>query len=134
MNIEISDWQLICELEQRIESKSIFRAKNGKLWPRFCPCCGGAITEYTVEINYTPKELAVFNFEQWRRITKDLKDEAGLYLPDIPFRETGRFYFVRCDNYYSEIVKCPVLNHEWHKDLESARADFFSEADEARRT
>lgn len=127
-NIEVSDWQLIRELEQRIAGKAIFRAKNGKLWPKFCPCCGGTITEYGVEINYTPEELSVFNFKQWKYVTKDIKDKAGLHLPDLPFRETGRFYYVRCDNAVCEHDPCPVVNWDWFKDLDDARWDFFTKA------
>lgn len=130
MEVQISDWQLICELERRIEARDIFRAKNGKLWPRFCPACGGTITEYGVEVNYTPKELQAFNFVQWRGISKELTDKEALNLPVLPFRESGKFYYVRCDNADSWAQPCPVHNFEWFRDLDDARRDFFDNATE----
>ena len=129
MEVSISDWQLICELERRIEAREIFRAKNGKLWPQFCPACGGTITEYGVEINYTPQELQSFNFNQWNRISKELTDKEALYLPVLP-RESGKFYYVRCDNFVSWAQPCPVQNFEWFRDLDDARRDFFDKVTE----
>lgn len=128
MNVEISDWQLIRELEQRIEAKRIFRANNKKLWPRFCPACGGTISEYGFNINYSPEKMAVLDYQRWKKITRDLLDKEGLYLPDVPFKETGRLFFVRCDNSISECDPCPVVNWEWFHDLDDARQDFFERA------
>jgi hypothetical protein len=133
MNVEIPSWELIGELNRRIEAREIFRSNDGKLWPRFCPACGGTITEYTVSINYSPWEAAVFDHQQWKRITRDLLDKEGLYLPDIPFRETGRFFLVRCDNSISDCDPCPVVNWEWFYSLDDARQNFFERASDYRR-
>lgn len=128
MNVEIPSWELIGELNRRIESKEIFRAKNGKLWPRFCPVCNGTITEYGCNLNFSSKEMAVFDYQRWKEITRNLLDKEGRYLPDIPFRETGRLYFVRCDNSILECDRCPVVNWEWFHDLDDARQNFFERA------
>lgn len=133
MNVEIPSWELIGELNRRIEAGEIFRSNNGKLWPRFCPACGGTITEYGVSINYSPEETTVFDRQQWKRITRDLLDKEGLYLPDIPFRETGRFFLVRCDNSISDCDPCPVVNWEWFHSLDDARQNFFERASDYRR-
>jgi hypothetical protein len=130
MEVRVSDWRLIRELRRRIASGDIFRAKNGKLWPSTCPACGGDVTEYEVKINFSPEELSGLGFEEWRRATREKLDDTALYLPDIPYKECGRFYFVRCDNYYSELDPCHVANYEWFRDLDAAREDFFSAAEE----
>ena len=133
MNVEIPSWELIGELNGRIEAGEIFRSNNGKLWPRFCPACGGTITEYAVSINYSPEEAAVFDRQQWKRITRGLLDKEGLYLPDIPFRETGRFFLVRCNNSISDCDPCPVVNWEWFHSLDDARQNFYERASDYRR-
>ena len=128
MNVEIPSWELVGELNRRIEAGAIFRSGNGKLWPRFCPVCGGTITEYDFSVDQSPEETAGFDCQQWRRITRDLLDKEGLYLPDIPFKETGRFFLVRCDNSISECDPCPVVSWEWFRSLDDARHDFFEKA------
>lgn len=126
MEIAISDWQLICEIERRIETKDIFRSQNGKLWPRYCPVCGGTLTEYGVEVNFTPEEWAKINLGQWIDISKKFTDKEGLYLPTLPYRESGKFFYVRCDNSLRWVNPCKLRNTEWFKDLEKARMDFFN--------
>lgn len=131
MEIEISDWQLIREIERRIEAKSIFRAKNGKLWPKVCPRCGGPIIEYGVDINLTKEQMDVMDFEQWLQFSRKELDKMGLYLPDLPYKQSGKFYHVRCDNSYSDFAPmCHVVNCEWFRDLDDARNDFFNSATE----
>lgn len=126
MNVEISDWDLICELNRRIESGEIFRAKNGKLWPKICPRCGGQVKEYGVDLNFRPEESVAMGFDSWATITKELLDKEGAYLPTIPFGITGRLYHVRCENSASYFAPCPSTNWEWFHDLDDARQDFFN--------
>lgn len=131
MEIEISDWQLIREIEHRIEAKSIFRAKNGKLWPKVCPRCGGSIFEYGIDINLTKEQMDVMDFEQWRQFSRKELDKMGLYLPDLPYKQSGMFFYVRCENSYSDFAPmCRVVNYEWFRDLDDARNDFFNSATE----
>ena len=130
MNVEISDWKLITDINNRIENKSIFRANNGKLWPKQCPFCGGTVREYGAEINLDQDVISSLDFLKWRQFTRPFIDKAGLHLPDILSMTNGRHYFVRCDNYYNQITPCHATNFTWFKDLDTARKDFFSRADE----
>lgn len=135
MKVEISDWQLIRELEQRIEAKRIFRANNGKLWPKVCPVCGSAIREYVVGLNFSPKDMEMFsnNLDAWMKCTREMLDKEDLYLPDLPLLQNGRFYYVRCSNRHAYFRGCPVANHEWFRDPENARVDFYNAAEEVKK-
>ena len=126
MNVEISNWELISELNRRIEFGEIFRAKNGKLWPKVCPRCGGPVVEYGVQINISPEEAVEMGFDSWAKMAKELCDKEGLDLPTIPFGSTGRLYHVRCENTISYSDPCPFTNWEWFHDLDDARQDFFN--------
>lgn len=126
MNVEVSNWKLICELNRRIESGEIFRAENGKLWPKLCPLCGGQVREYGVDINISSKDAVAMGFDSWTTMTKELLDKEGLDLPSIPIGSTGRLYHVRCENTTSYFDPCPFTNWEWFRDLDDARQDFFA--------
>lgn len=126
MNVEISNWELISELNRRIESGEIFIAKNGKLWPKLCPRCGGQVREYGVQIDITPEAAVTMGFDLWSRYTKEILDKEGLNLPAIPFGGTGRLYHVRCENTTLYFDPCPFTNWEWFNDLDDARQDFFA--------
>lgn len=125
MNVKISSYELISELNRRIEAGEIFRAKNGKLWPRVCPRCGGQMVEYNVYINISPEKAVEMGFDAWSRIVKEHLDKECPYLPKIPFGSTGRLYYVRCENTISYSNPCPSTNWEWFPDLDDARKDFF---------
>lgn len=126
MNVEISSWELIKELNRRIESGEIFRAKNGKLWPKICPHCGGQVVEYGVQIKTSPEEAKAMGFDSWSRLTQEILDKEGVYLPTLPFGSTGRLYHVRCENTILYSNPCSFTNWEWFHDLDDARQDFFN--------
>lgn len=129
MEVKISDWNLIRELERRIENGSIFRAGNGRLWPRFCPACGAPLREYGINLNLDQIKLDVIKtYSEWRCITRPMLDKLDLYLPDLPYRQTGWFYFVRCGNFTCDYEPCPVVVTKWHRGMDDARAAFFEEA------
>ena len=130
MEVTIGSWDLIKELDRRIEKGAVFRAKNGKLWPRFCPACGGIVREYAFKSNFSKEVLAAFDVYTWRRATRQKLDEMALGLPDVPFRHQGPCYFVRCENSFDPISypTCNVNTFDWYDSLEEARYAFFDEA------
>ena len=129
MEVKISDWNLIRELERRIENGTIFRAGNGRLWPRLCPACGAPLRQYGVTLNLNQKELDVIKtYDEWLWVTKPMLDKQDLYLPNLPYKQSGKFYFVRCENFTSDSDPCPVVVTEWHRTIEDARVAFFEVA------
>ena len=130
MEVSISDWDLICEVNRRMEANDIFMAGNGKLWPRRCPCCGDTVREYTVQINYPWETLKKFSFTEWEKFARPILDSAGRHLPMLSIERPGKFYFVRCEGFCSGT--CKSVNFRWFGNLEDAREDFFSYADMAR--
>jgi hypothetical protein len=127
MEVKISDWELLLELNERIEEGSIFKTKNGKLWPRYCPRCGcNSLREYGVTVNIPQDVLSKMSYDEWYKFQRELLDKEDRHLPDLPMKKSGTFYFVRCENVLREYGCSACWNHNWFSDLDGARWDFFN--------
>lgn len=130
MEVKISDWELIQELERRMAKGMICGLEPGSLhlWPRYCPACGGLLCEYEMTVNCEQDALYKMTFDEWRQFTRDMLNKKNLYLPDLPYKQRGTFYFVRCDNSICDYNYCPVVVTKWHRTIEGARLEFFNKA------